>query len=78
MKYLKTSSDQRIIKDLIKLALPGPNEKYDRLFLIGFHAEQTGNGIEVAHSTLINDICKAKKPVVVHRYQRRQCALAVG
>lgn len=39
MKYLKTSGEQRIIKDLIKLALPHRAPHYERLFLIGYHTE---------------------------------------
>lgn len=40
LKYLKKSNDQRIIRDLIKLALPSRDHNYHRLFLIAFDSEK--------------------------------------
>jgi hypothetical protein len=35
MKYLKKPNDHRVVKDFVKLALPGLDKNYERFFLVG-------------------------------------------
>lgn len=60
MKYLKKPNDHRIIKDFVKLALPSHTTTYERLFLVGFHNEQTRAPNSV-YSNLIEKIISEKE-----------------
>jgi hypothetical protein len=66
-KYLKTASDQRLIKDMVKLALP-KNANYARLLLVAHSPTYQDQG--KSKSTLLRAITSAGRPVAFNLTNR--------
>jgi hypothetical protein len=63
LKYLKRTSDQRLIKDLVKLAIP-PHANYHRLLLIAH--SRSGHFEGKSKSTLVQAIIDNGSTVIFH------------
>jgi hypothetical protein len=64
-KYLKTSNDRRLIKDLVKLAFR-KNADYKRLLLVAYSPSYYGK----RGSNLVREITRAGRPIAFHLTKR--------